>query len=68
MSSSKSSDAFDLEHDLPTTAADTAALARLRPPAEADLLKNIGRLQPQSWLPPARDRERTSAGWEPFEL
>jgi hypothetical protein len=69
MSSGRSdpeSRALDLERDLPTTAADVAALRRLRgqlPPGfphapvirEADLTRLLA-------------RRPTSEGWEPFEL
>lgn len=69
MSSSRPPELPDLDVDLPTTAADVAALARLRPPAQAGLLTRVELLQPPDWLPTAaRLRERTSAGWEPFEL
>ena len=68
MTSPRPFELLDLERDIPTTAEDIAALARLRPPAEPDLLVHIERLQPPPWLPPARNSRRTSAGWEPFEL
>ena len=68
MSSSTPPELPDLEADLPTTAEDVAVLARLRPRPEAGLLTRIELLQPPDWLPPPRDRARTSAGWEPFEL
>lgn len=66
MSSPPRSEPLDL--DLPTTAEDSAALARVRPPAQPGLLQHLERLQLPAWLPPPRDRGRTSEGREPFEL
>ena len=68
MRSRRSTDLVSLETDLPTTKEDVEALRRARPAPRSGLLEHPEWLQPPDWLPPARDRERTSAGWEPFEL
>ncbi len=68
MSSSRPPELPDLEADLPTTAEDVAALARLRPQPEAGLLTRIALLQSPDWLPRPRDLARTFLGFEPFEL
>jgi hypothetical protein len=68
VSSKPPSEPLDLEHDIPTSPEDIVALARLRHQSEPDLLVDIDRLSPPSWLPPARDLLRTSKGWKPFVL
>ncbi len=70
MSSSDRSDALDLEHDLPTTRQDVAALRRARASISLDLaeyIRFLERLASQD----SRSIERTRRGphgHHPFEL
>jgi hypothetical protein len=65
--SSKRSEPLDLENDLPTTAADVAALKRLREShgmSFADYLDFLSRYEP----PPLVKPRKTHEGYKPFEL
>lgn len=70
MSSSDHSDALDLEHDLPTTSQDVAALRRARasrPLDFAEYIRFLERLAPQR-SPSAERTRRGPHGDHPFEL
>jgi len=63
----KRSEPLDLENDLPTTAADVAALKQLREShgmSFVDYLDFLSRYKP----PPLVKRRKTHEGCEPFEL
>ncbi len=69
MPSDAHSELLDLDRGLPTTAADVAALRRLRqrpPVATRDLLRFLAGLRPPSWQE-LRSR-RGPCGAEPFRL
>ncbi len=68
MSSKPPFEPLDLERDVPTSAADVAALARLRGRLQAGLLTDVDRLSPPSWLPQWPGMRKTSRGWAPFTL
>lgn len=55
-----------LEEDLPTSAADVAALRAARRRQPPNPLEHPERLAAPEWAP--RRPRRTAEGWEPFEL